>query len=779
MNITVTRRTCRRVAVLLATLLALCSCASAVTGDLQQGKDLTAVTDPADIISGLIGQKLKAGRIDKVTVSEDSERRLTVHISGSRLAGKSIVADVLGASREAQPQIPSKKTSLDADAADITLDLDPAAPEGTEVTSGFLHLTVTREQLSVAEAEQFFALPKKWKRAFSPENVVLQVGMRPEGAAAQLREQPVVVRPQLLMIKPMAFATPVAVARPVAAPAATLSMESDTDRAGMDYNGSNLSAADPNLCKQLCGNDSRCKAYTYVKPGVQGPTARCYLKSPVPNPARNTCCVSGVKTATATVPPPPPPAYVAPAPAIARAVAPAASRATAQPILPVATATLMLNVSKFQFGMLKKDEDNGAQGPAEMPLDLISQIGYDAGEDPSTVMRIWPQVYMDKNPASGVFYFMPKAYHVKWDRAEGYGLRMVYGAANADGQAGSVMMAARLDSGVDSDDIAFVTDLLKAWKNRNQGSVFTALRRLPIVKPPEISLAGGLQQVYNIPSDKIAVNAISDALGQIDVQWSTDTVTKENLQAALLANVGITGTLSFTPAGGALEAQRIPVAIRLADSSTFGDFRWKRGEKWRNTTPYPIQLRYMHALLFDNDLPIVYSWSLGDTNVPPKAQAQFDAAAVPSWLEGRAKRMWLDYVVVQNCDSCDRDVIASITGGVSTMGSTPITFHTLTPLGDIGAAEMSVQVRSRYFDPRNRDVQEKGPLVLNADSKDFTIGPLYQDPQASGPLFEYQIQVVMKDGTTYNGTNWVAADEARVVIGKAQVKKSLGQLPPQ
>jgi hypothetical protein len=142
-------------------------------------------------------------------------------------------------------------------------------------------------------------------------------------------------------------------------------------------------------------------------------------------------------------------------------------------------------------------------------------------------------------------------------------------------------------------------------------------------------------------------------------------------------------------------------------------------------------------------------------------------------VEGRAKRVWLEYVLVRDCEACNRNVVSSITGGVSNLGSTPITFHTLTPLEDLEAAEISVMVRSRFFDPRNRSVQEKGPLVLNADGKDFNIGPLYQDPEATGPLFEYKLELVQKDGTTTSGTEWVPSEKPRVVIGKIQVKSAL------
>src|SRR5690349_4608794 len=77
--------------------------------------------------------------------------------------------------------------------------------------------------------------------------------------------------------------------------ASTVSMEYDTDRAGSDYTGFEITTADPEQCRMACANDTRCLAYTYVKPGIQGANARCWLKDVVPSATVNSCCISGVK----------------------------------------------------------------------------------------------------------------------------------------------------------------------------------------------------------------------------------------------------------------------------------------------------------------------------------------------------------------------------------------------------------------------------------------------------------------------------------------------------
>lgn len=77
----------------------------------------------------------------------------------------------------------------------------------------------------------------------------------------------------------------------LATPAAAF--EDDTDRPGLDYTNFELRGG-PRACEQECRNDSRCAAWTYVRSGIQGPSARCWLKHEVPGAVPSTCCVSGV-----------------------------------------------------------------------------------------------------------------------------------------------------------------------------------------------------------------------------------------------------------------------------------------------------------------------------------------------------------------------------------------------------------------------------------------------------------------------------------------------------
>jgi len=62
---------------------------------------------------------------------------------------------------------------------------------------------------------------------------------------------------------------------------------------GNDYK--NLEIQDFDACRNICRDERRCQAWTFVKPGIQGPSAHCWLKDKVPTAVRSPCCHSGTK----------------------------------------------------------------------------------------------------------------------------------------------------------------------------------------------------------------------------------------------------------------------------------------------------------------------------------------------------------------------------------------------------------------------------------------------------------------------------------------------------
>lgn len=78
-----------------------------------------------------------------------------------------------------------------------------------------------------------------------------------------------------------------------------LRAEGKINRPGSDFK--NFDTDRWETCKAACANDGICASWTYVQPGVQGPTGRCWLKNGVARPVPDANTVSGVKFRPASV----------------------------------------------------------------------------------------------------------------------------------------------------------------------------------------------------------------------------------------------------------------------------------------------------------------------------------------------------------------------------------------------------------------------------------------------------------------------------------------------
>lgn len=71
--------------------------------------------------------------------------------------------------------------------------------------------------------------------------------------------------------------------------------ETNIDRPGLDIRNFADPSAQPAACQAACDQDGRCVSWTYVRPGVQGPGARCWLKNGYPAAVVNDCCTTGLQ----------------------------------------------------------------------------------------------------------------------------------------------------------------------------------------------------------------------------------------------------------------------------------------------------------------------------------------------------------------------------------------------------------------------------------------------------------------------------------------------------
>ncbi len=94
---------------------------------------------------------------------------------------------------------------------------------------------------------------------------------------------------------PAPTATTTTTTTPAPAGLPPMAIEQGIDRPGEDFKDFDLDDARPEVCRDACEKEPQCKAFTFVKAGVQGDKARCWLKTTVPAPVPGDCCASGFR----------------------------------------------------------------------------------------------------------------------------------------------------------------------------------------------------------------------------------------------------------------------------------------------------------------------------------------------------------------------------------------------------------------------------------------------------------------------------------------------------
>lgn len=433
----------------------------------------------------------------------------------------------------------------------------------------------------------------------------------------------------------------------------------------------------------------------------------------------------------------------------------------------------------------KSETDSGAKGPDNNPLPLFEDLRITRDfEFPYEITNISMDIFPDKNPESGIFYYMPAAYHLRWTPDDGYAFRILYGTASSE-SAGQVRMTATLSPDISKKEIDLITKLLTSYVSRNPGMKFTKLRMIPISEEPGVSFPAELNSQYEITAEKVSVNIASSLREPFQVGWATDNNTKDEMQVSLLERTGIQGMMSIKPQSEYLPVIKIPVVITLADSRTIGridlENKMWRTTPWKNQTPYPLKLKYIHMLLVKDDAtkstPVIYSWSLNDLTVPVSSSVSFDASNVPSWVDDpdMAQRIWIEYSVL-DCDDCDRAVINKITGGTFGASTRKVTFETFQLFENLDAQFIQIKVRSRQADPKGEKLVELDPVRIYRDNEMVESGQLYV-PLNTELAFEYYITVVMKNGNSYKTTDWLSSGEQEIYLGLDAVKNAIPGLP--
>jgi hypothetical protein len=353
---------------------------------------------------------------------------------------------------------------------------------------------------------------------------------------------------------------------------------------------------------------------------------------------------------------------------------------------------------------------------------------------------------------------------------------------------GKVAVAMTLIPSLDQGEMSLAKEVLGAYAMKHPDVMVREVLPLPLAEPPKISLVS-MGRFLDIPDENIVVEKTTRVSGRIYYKFITTTDKVPNIKL-LLENGTLGGNIAFTPAGSNTRSNQPKITseirLRIAENRTMEGSALDKSMEWRNRSLFPVYPKYVHALFLHRHAgPLVYSWVTQKDNiaVQPGARVQFDRDHdFPSWLfrqEG-ASKVWLDFEYDTVCEPCLARVRRLIEDAAVRFNVASIEVETFTPLADMGAAKMTLYLRSRYHSPRAKDVRSIGKVAL-ADKAKIQAGPLYLPEKVDVPYFEYAIRLYLADGTPYpsteEGLRYIPHDSTEIVIGSKQVKESVGEIP--
>jgi hypothetical protein len=741
------------------------------------------------------GNNKMSGNIDSVVVSWDSELMLRVKIYFTGFDNGFFTASAMNGARKQQNEIIFAKTT-EAGARrpiEMTLSLDPKLPKGTKLESPYLRIDIAKDYNKLGKVYAF-SLNKDWKIDLDPQNVIIDVALSPVGKAADLTSE----------VKDVT-------------PTRTLKFDSRSNyqqpginrlrRQGGSNQSLNIDYLKMNLPDDISGTwintDADTKGITKLvvtnNVGIQGfgkcSPQDCDWGSTSLSGSGNTYKAVfswSFKTTTLEI------SYADDQLNVAETDVRIPGGATSAYNYTFKKNLQMLNA---RASMLTLDQASSLanprsfatvstahKGPSSQQFNLINSFSTDVDfKRPQDISNINLTAFLDLNPASGYVYVLPADYHLKWEpkseAEKGYNFRILYGSQSASTEGtettdAPVRMSATLTAGISSAELAFVRTLLSAAFNKP-----IQVNLLTLRENPQFTFQNTLGSQYNIPQNKILVETTTDLGGDIRVSWQTDADTKEFIQTALTSREGIAASVVLKPSADQIIDQLIPANINIADTRTLGKISLQphawRTTNWRNTTPYPLQLNYLHVLKKENigTNAIIYSWSANGAVIPPQAQAAFANNMIPTWLDNaEGVVMWVDYSVM-DCPECDKKVMDAVTGGVSGGKSQQVKF-TIPPavFDTLNASYFLVTIRSKQVDPKGEVLKELDALKITKEKGEGLAGPLFIS--TGGIEFEYKITVATADGDFFPAANWIKATSKDVLLGKTKMKEIFKGIVP-
>ncbi|MBT1687589.1 hypothetical protein [Dawidia soli] len=383
-------------------------------------------------------------------------------------------------------------------------------------------------------------------------------------------------------------------------------------------------------------------------------------------------------------------------------------------------------------------------------------------------LNIFREVYEDKNPHAGFFYYLPRSYNMKWDRSSGqYSFYVYYLSADTEGR-GEVIVTAELTPGVSQEDIALAETLLSKKMKKD-----IRLRPLPLRDTPKVSFGSALTN-FDVKPESVSTNVPTDFLEPIIVSWKMERRV-DDLVGAMMNNIGLSGNVDFLPHAEGDQAISVPVRLKINDDKTFGKMEYTQADGllngFLNPIDYPVVLRDLVVMRTKASKELtIERIPLASYEVEPQDTfSGFTAEEKDRVLSGNIiTKLWAEYSIMP-CTTCNEQVTQKILGGTSTSRVKGLEVQVLTPLGYSGANSLKLMIRSKQGDPKGTSDVLLPILTVTKDNQTLAGGELFV-AEGDDLSYQYQLALIQPDGETLM-SEWVEASDPFIIVGEDMIRK--------
>ena len=424
----------------------------------------------------------------------------------------------------------------------------------------------------------------------------------------------------------------------------------------------------------------------------------------------------------------------------------------------------MLNYSKIKIIKPIYIPQSGNNNAARKGVDisnyedisvLLDRVAYKSFLEKLNISR---EIFPDKNKASNIYYYLPSTYTLKWDKNSGkYDFNIFY-LSSQNGENGDVLVKVKLVSNIKKEDLELAEKLLKA----KMGNKNVKLMPFP-VQGISIDFGSALTN-FNVKPESVHINATSDYLQPIIVEWKMES-NIDDFVSAMLSDFGLNAVVNLITDDN--NAKIVPLDLQISDPVTFGKLEIKSVRElhtgWTNYLDYPVVLNKLNVHYLNSSY--IDTFDITDGFVKPKEK--FRPAYKNLINPKRIDRLWFDYTI-QDCKECKENVRKKIIGGTSGSQITGLEIQILNIMEASGAYMYKLKIKSTQADPNGLSEIALPDITIKEDDQSFSGGKFYV-PENEKLSYQYQLIQIMPDGRTTKSP-WHKGDENLLVIGQNQLE---------